>query len=179
MRSEAHRELSLTAFSLYQKGLLPVSHYSIADILDGFIPHRTDASNIYVLRIDESETSHPNVLAIPHTMDPLRILYIGANAKGASRFNSLVKACRKMEQYFDRHGHSPNDQRHEHSIARRFTTGLLQTGFRINHCILDIIPTSKEVNELELIIGYEETYHRLPPWNAIRGGIAAYHEEHD
>lgn len=63
-------------------------------------------------------------------------------------------------------------------MAACLTTGLLETGFHLSDCILDFVKREdNRVDELEILIGYQEKFHHLPPWNSSRGGASAFTEE--
>ena len=104
------------------------------------------------------------------------LYYIGGHTSGkrTGRFNKLIDACRKAEQYFAANGYAINDTTHDHSVAGCLTTALLEAGFHLSDCILDLVKREGQVDELELLIGYQETFHHLPPWNALRGGASAF-----
>jgi len=119
---------------------------------------------------------NPSIAAIPNLNDPCAILYIGGHESGTNteRYKKMVSACRKAENAYARNGYAENDKKHDHPVANRLTTSLLQLGFSINDCLVDIVDGGQSFDELELLIGYEETFHHLPPWNAKRSGALAY-----
>lgn len=156
---------------------LNVLSHTLASLQDGqFLPDPYDAPCIYVLRLDLERNLDPSVRAIPNQRDENGILYIGGHPSGrrTGRFNALIAACRRAEQYFATNGHARNDTSHGHPVAGCLTTGLLEAGFHLSDCILDLVKCEPQVDELELLIGYQEKFYHLPPWNTLRGGASAF-----
>lgn len=177
MRDEIHRIASIEAFERYREGQLTVRHYFLADLpRDAVIDEPFDAPCVYLLRLDLSRELEPTIRAIPNRLDSMGILYIGGHPSGlrTSRFNKLLNACRSAENKFEQVGYAANDARHAHPVASCLTTSLLRVGFRSSQCVLDLVKSDERVDELELIIGYQEQFHHLPPWNAVRGGASSY-----
>jgi|GEM_PF-1738187 len=185
MKNENHREMAVKAFRCYQEGELvrhgrvkPV-HLSILKP-DELVEKCTWRRCIYVLRLDQVDGLDPAVLSITPSDDVLRILYIGGHKPSdgpKDRFNSMLKAARTAQQYYEKNKYAWNDKSGGwgHPVAGMLTTALLRTGFRIDkHCVLDLINGENDLDELDLMIGYQEQYHHLPPWNASRKGSQAF-----
>lgn len=175
--NEKHRKVAVEAFAKYRGGRLNVLSHTLASLQDGqFLPDPYDAPCIYVLRLDLERNLDPSVRAIPNQRDENGILYIGGHPSGrrTGRFNALIAACRRAEQYFATNGHARNDTSHGHPVAGCLTTGLLEAGFHLSDCILDLVKCEPQVDELELLIGYQEKFYHLPPWNTLRGGASAF-----
>jgi hypothetical protein len=136
-----------------------------------------------VLRLDQVDGLGLAVSSITPSDDVLRIVYIGGhkpNGGRKDRFNAMLKAARAAQQYYEKNNkHAWNDKLGGwgHPVAGMLTTALLRTGFRIDkHCVLDLINGENDLDELDLMIGYQEQYHHLPPWNASRKGGSAFKE---
>jgi hypothetical protein len=180
MLNEAHRKVAIEAFARYMQGRLTIQGHHLASLGDDqFLPEPFDVPCIYVLRLDFERNLDLGVQAIPNQRDGKRILYIGGHSsnKSTERFNVLIDACRKAEQCFTTNGYAWNDKKHGHTVANNLTTGVLESGFRLSDCIIDLVKRETGVvDELELIIGYQEKFHHLPPWNTQRGGASAFVE---
>ena len=177
MKDESHREHSIQTFNKYLNDTLKVQTHKLSALGDDeLLKEPYENKCIYVLRLDLEKRGNENIRYIVNQRDKKAILYIGGHPSGkrTSRFNKLIKACRKAERFFDRNGYSENDVTHEHSVANYFTTSLLQANFRLSNCIIDLVKCESDFDELEFIIGYQEHYHHLPPWNALRGGASAF-----
>jgi hypothetical protein len=177
MKDEKHRLLGLEAYQAYVSGKLPVETLQLRDLdIDNFKTALGQGRLIYVLRLAPSGMKNPSIAAIPNHNDPCAILYIGGHESGTNteRYKKMVSACLKAEDTFVRNGYAENDKKHDHSVANRLTTSLLQLGFSIKDCWVDIVDGGQSFDELELLIGYEETFHHLPPWNNKRAGALAY-----
>lgn len=178
MRNEAHRKLAMEAYRAFEaKSIdLDIRSYQLSSLGDqGAIPVLPRERTVYVLRLDTTRKLDSTVLAIPNRNDDFNVLYIGGHSsKNTVRYNDLIKACRKAEQFYEQHGYAENDKRHGHSVAGCLTTSLLDTGFRIKDCIIDVLCGGTKYDELEFIIGYEEKFHQVPPWNTMRGGYSAF-----
>ncbi|SDY13188.1 hypothetical protein [Nitrosomonas sp. Nm58] len=177
MREERHRDLSVEVFAAYCAGNLLIKNYKLSEYVPATelqVPEWDRC--IYILRLGLAGARHPSILSIPNRNDPLEILYIGGHESGKStgRFNAMLRSCRQAERLFAQSGNAENDKRHSHPVASCLTTSLLSIGFSINDCELDLVQGGPELNELELIIGYQERYHHLPPWNSNRKGASAF-----
>lgn len=177
MNREDHRLHSIAAFQAYEQDDLPerysirISELSEKQLIDA----KAWEGTVYFLRLDLSRTLDSSVLAIPNRADAKNILYIGGHEKlHGTRYNELIRSCRKSQAHFESFGFAKNDQNHPHPVAGCFTTSLLETGFRVQDCILDVVSGLPKYNELEFIIGYQEKYHQLPPWNSNRKGKDAF-----
>lgn len=107
MKNEIHRKMAIEAFAKYISGRLTVKSHHLASLRDNqFLPEPFDAPCIYVLRLDLERNIDPSVRAIPNQWDEKGILYIGGHPSGTftTRFNALIDACRKAEQYFHKNG---------------------------------------------------------------------------
>lgn len=177
MRDEKHREHSIEAYEAYINGTLDVTSYNLSEYGGSRqLPSHEGEQIIYVLRLGENAGKHASIAAIPNRLDVLHVLYIGGHESGKStgRYNVMLDACRTAERFFQDKGYVENDKDCGHSVAGRLTTSLLEQRFTISDCILDLVVCNQKYDELELIIGYQERYHHLPPWNAHRGGASAY-----
>lgn len=176
MKIERHREIAVDTFSRYVMGTLPVISHLLAELSNEQFIQALEVPYIYILRLDARATLAPSVRAIPNRNDALDILYIGGHPSGKAtgRFNALIASCRKAEVFFKEKGFALNDARHAHSVAGCLTTALLQKGFSISQCQLDLVVPTDTCNELEFLIGYQEMYHHLPPWNSLRGGASGF-----
>lgn len=172
MRDEGHREFAMKVFDRYMRNEYDVQSYRLCDLDPDQTIKAPDGAYIYILRLGDIDASHESVRAMTNRLDTMNILYIGGQPSGKStaRYNTLIASCRRAESFYDENGYSINDAQRGHSVAGCLTTSLLKTGFRISHCILDLVGVSDQVDELELLIGYQERFHHLPPWNALRGG---------
>lgn len=180
MRNENHRTLAVNAFNRYMEDRLPMVTYRLSELGNNeLLEYSHETPCIYVLRLNVDRRLATDVLAIPNTMDNKSILYIGGHPsrKNTNRFNTLIISCRKAQRFFEKNGFAKNDSSHEHSVAGCLTTSLLKTGFKITDCQLDLIEASDGYDELELLIGYQERFHHLPPWNSSRGGASAFETE--
>ena len=176
MLNELHRGTCIDAFERYVRGTLDVRSHVLADVpVDALLSEPFEVACVYVLRLDLTSMLEPTIRAIPNRLDDMGILYIGGHPSGlqTSRFNKLLRACRRAEAEFRELGYATNDLRHGHTVASCLTTSLLAKGFRTSSCILDLVKTEERVDELELIVGYQERFHHLPPWNTLRGGASA------
>jgi hypothetical protein len=177
MRDEKHRKLCIEAFDNYCNGHLTVNNYKISDYtpLEKLPVPEWDRC-VYILRVGSKIDRCPSISGIPNRNDPLDILYIGGHESGkrTARFNALLRSCYTAEELFRQTGKAENDKAHGHPVAGCLTTSLLSSGFQINCCQIDLVKGEPNLDELELLIGYQERYHHLPPWNAIRGGASAY-----
>ncbi len=178
MHNEEHRRHCIAAFQEYECGDLPYIHsVRVSDLArTGYVDQKPWERVVYFLRLDSSRSVEPSVSAIPNRNDKKNILYIGGHSKpsGGSRYNVLINSCRKAQETFEALGYAKNDMAHPHPVAGCLTTSLLETGFRIEDCLLDIVSASPKYDELEFIIGYQEKYHQLPPWNSNRKGNHAF-----
>lgn len=177
MKEEDHRKYAIAAFQGYENNRIKlIKSVAISDLPDNKdIGPNNNQNVVYILRLNPNRTIHASVSAIPNRNDEKMILYIGGHNEGigGNRYNQLISSCRQAEAFFDVKDYADNDKRHKHSVAGCLTTALLQTGFRIKDCIIDLI-SDAEYNELEFIIGYQEKYHHLPPWNSNRKGAQGY-----
>jgi len=180
MRDELHRRISFRAFKKYLNDELPVQNFKISELGDnGYVPS-LPSSYIYILRLDEERHLEFSVRAIPNSNDRKKILYIGGTKKG-DRCNLLIGHCRNFCGYYFETGLALNDDgtSGRHPVASCLTTSLLSRGFTIKDCQLDILPPGDDYHEREFLIGYQELFHHLPPWNAVRGGVLGYHQVAD
>ena len=189
MENESHRTMAVEAFRCYQEGEL-AWHGRVKPVYlptlkpDELVEKCTWRRCIYVLRLDQVDGLDPAVLSITPSDDVLRILYIGGHKPSdgpKGRFNAMLKAARAAQQHYQEKGYAWNDKPGGwgHPVAGMLTTALLRTGFRIDtHCVLDLINGDgvDALDELDLMIGYQERYHHLPPWNASRKGSSAFKE---
>jgi hypothetical protein len=187
MKNENHREMAVKAFRCYQEGELArrgrVESVHLSTLTDNkLIKECTWSPCVYVLRLDQVDGLDPAVSSITPSDDVLRILYIGGHKPSGGRkdrFNAMLKAARAAQQHYQKYGYAWNDKLGGwgHPVAGMLTTALLRTGFRIDtHCVLDLINGENDLDELDLLIGYQEQYHHLPPWNASRKGNQAFKE---
>lgn len=171
--------MCLEAFRRYTQGESDVRTYRIGELDDGLIPVPGWENCIYILRLSADQLNTDEWANIVNAGDAKRVLYIGGHSSGKitgqGRFNRLIEACRHSQKEFDQRDFVENDSDHHgHVTASWLTTSLLQSGFSIEHCDIDLIRSVPDADELELIIGYQETYHHLPPWNTVRGGYSGY-----
>lgn len=176
MKDESHREFAMKAFDRYVRNEYDVQSYRLFELDPDKSIKAPSGSYAYILRLDDIEEPHESVRAIPNRLDSMNILYMGGQPSGKStaRYNALITSCRRAGLFYDKNGYSMNDAQHGHPVAGCLTTSLLKTGFRISHCVLDLVGVSDQVDELELLIGYQERFHHLPPWNALRGGSSCF-----
>ena len=177
MRDEKHRLLAIKAYQAYEHRTITIETFELARFgPNDLLPLRDDPTPVYVLRLGANAGKNKSLAAIPNQYDGLGILYIGGHESGRNthRYNMLLKSCRQAEEHYFQHGYAKNDQRHAHQVATKITTGVLAAGFRVSDCCIDLLSGGNEYNELEFIIGYQERYHHLPPWNSTRGGASAY-----
>ncbi|MHB1896983.1 MAG: hypothetical protein ACYCOY_10095 [Metallibacterium sp.] len=189
MKNENHRAMAVKAFRCYQKGELAlrgrVESVRLSTLEPDEVVEKCKSSRcVYVLRLDQVDGLDPAVSSITPSDDVLRILYIGGHKPSdgpKGRFNAMLKAARAAQQHYQENGYAWNDKSGGwgHPVAGMLTTALLSTGFRIDkHCVLDLINGDgvDALDELDLMIGYQERYHHLPPWNASRKGGSAFKE---
>ena len=189
MQNEKHREMAVAAFARYEGGefdrLGRVKSIRLSSLKNNELIEKSRFSRcIYVLRLsDEANRLDPSIASITASSDARQILYIGGHDSkfgdhSKNRFNVLLKAIRGAQKFYESNGYAHNDKDGKgwgHPITRMLTTQLLSLGLRIDkHCILEIIDGDDDVDELDLIIGYQERYHHLPPWNAHRKGSSAF-----
>lgn len=178
MHNEEHRRHCISAFQAYECGNLPHIHsVRISDIArTGNVDPMPWQNVVYILRLDSSRAVESSVSSIPNRNDKKYILYIGGHSKpsGGTRYNTLINSCRKAQETFELLGYAKNDTQHAHPVAGCLTTSLFEKGFRIEDCLLDVVSGSPIYDELEFIIGYQEKYHQLPPWNSNRTGNHAF-----
>ena len=177
MRDEKHRLLSIKAYQAYEHRTIAIETFKLANFgPKELLPLRDDPTLAYVLRLGTNAEKNKSLAAIPNRLDDLGILYVGGHESGRNthRYNTLLKSCRQAEEHYSQHGYAKNDQRHAHQVATKITTGVLAAGFRVSDCCIDLLCGGNEYNELEFLIGYQERYHHLPPWNSTRGGASAY-----
>ncbi|WP_146219438.1 hypothetical protein [Sphaerotilus hippei] len=177
MQNEQHRTLALQALNAYETRSLPVETISLCDNSIDHFKASFKGGLVYVLRLAPfAIEKHSSIAAIPNANDPLRILYIGGHSSGRDngRYKKLFHACKNAEEIYRKFGFAKNDTKHGHPVANKLTTSLLQLGFSIKDCLLDILDGSGKYDELEFLIGYEEKFHHLPPWNTKRDGALAF-----
>ena len=178
MRNETHRQRAIDSYRAYESGShdLGIHSYRLSELGENlYLPVAPQPHTVYVLRLDPARTVDLTVHAIPNRNDARQVLYIGGHeSNNTGRYNALIKACRAAEDFFVQQGYAENDKRHGHPVAGCFTTSLLLTGFRISDCIMDVFSGAPKFDELEFIIGYEEKFHQLPPWNSIRRGASLF-----
>ncbi|MDD5056400.1 MAG: hypothetical protein PHQ60_00915 [Sideroxydans sp.] len=185
MNHKDYRNLALRCYENYETGKTFRKEFLIRNYPNGIkkedLQEIIGPRVIYVLRL--SALNEDSISAIPNCKDEQSILYIGGHASGKNteRYNIMIAACRKAKKSFDdsakvnEERFALNDQNNGHAVANNFTTGLLRLGFSIEDCSLDIVDGKNECDELELLIGYQEKFHRLPPWNRQRGGSSVTH----
>ncbi len=176
MRDEQHRLASLEAFNNYLKGSAEIHSYDIRLLTKELIPIPDWNNCIYILRLGDNQFGNEPLAKIVNASDPNKILYVGGHKPGkiSGRFNQLIRACRSAEIAYRQNDFALNDKSHSHDVASWLTTSLLKTGFSIDDCRLDLVRSMPDADELEMIIGYQETFHHLPPWNTVRGGFSGY-----
>lgn len=178
MKIEEHRDYAIKAFQKYQNDQINLLTTIDISKFDENTKLKFDEQNIvYILRLNIERKVDSSVLAIPNRNDTKNILYIGGHKQGVggTRYLDLIWSCRKAEtDFIERNESAYNDRTHKHSVAGSLTTALLKTKFSINDCIIDVFTGYPEYNELEFIIGYQERYHHLPPWNSNRKGEQGY-----
>ena len=177
MINEKHREAAIKAFDTYLSGNCTSAIYKISDLEPGkLIDFPLWRNCVYVLRLQANLSHSPSIAAIPNLNDPNKILYIGGHESGkiTGRFNSLIDSCINVERTYEQSGKSENDRQHRHPVASCLTTSLLGEGFSINKCEIELIESGEWFDELEILIGYHEMYHHLPPWNTMRKGRMGY-----
>lgn len=183
MRCECHRKYAIEAFQEYENDQIDKNKIRQIDVSKIEIKYseRLDWPNIvYILRLNLEKRLDASVLAVPNRNDKKNILYIGGHKKGVggTRYLDLIESSRKAEKdYAACHESAFNDRAHAHPVAGCLTTSLLKTKFSINDCIIDVFSCSPKYNELEFIIGYQEKYHHLPPWNSLRKGEQGFQGE--
>ena len=185
MQCEDHRKMAVKAFARYETGELDqlerVKSIHLSSLPSNKLIDRCKFQRcIYVLRLsDKGKRLDHSIASITPASETKCILYIGGHKPGNQpkyRFNDLLKDIRAAQQFYENNGYASNDKKDGgHPVAGMLTTNLLSLGFRVDkHCILDIIDGDNDVDELDLIIGYQERYHHLPPWNASRKGSSAF-----
>lgn len=177
MLNEAHRLFCIDVFKRYTSMNIESKHYSIKNIDSKSLIEFPDwKCCIYVLKMGDNFRI-PGVANIINSLDNNGILYVGGHMpdKRTSRFNKLIASSRSVERFFIENKYSPNDMQHSHSVAGCLTTSLLETGFTIENCIIELI-NGDNFDELEFIIGYQEKYHHLPPWNSLRKGATSWRD---
>ncbi len=184
MNNENHRRLCLEIFQKYQQGQLEVgSHLISENILNKSLAVSGWENYIYVLRLGKNAAKAPSLAAIANSLDPLQILYIGGHESGFSKGRALqmIKSGLRVQKFYQQKQYARNDRKHGHSVANYLTTSLQEAGFRIEDCVLDLVQSGQShgFDEFELLVGYQETFHHLPPWNAKRGGVIGYREPPD
>lgn len=176
MRNEIHRLLCVEAFSAYLDGRLHTQSFLLSSLVDReLLPVSDSPRLVYILRLGNNASKSPELASIPNPLDPRQILYIGGHESGraTARYNSLIRACRQAERIYSAKGYAENDQSFEHKVGQCLTTGILQSGFKIADCVIDLASGGTNYDELEFLIGYQERFHHLPPWNTLRGGASA------
>lgn len=179
MNDEKHRQLCLDVFQYYQKGALETEYHLLSEnSISKSLLIPTWENYIYVLRLGNNASKAPSIAAIPNALDHLQILYIGGHESGQNkgRALSMVDSALGVQRFYHGNKYAINDNKHGHSVANQLTTSLLNAGFRIEDCIVDVIRCGEAFgfDEFELLVGYQETFHHLPPWNAKRGGALGY-----
>jgi hypothetical protein len=176
MKDEKHRAYALEAYNAYTQKTLNIetvkpSITELDQIAKGGVGPFT-----YILRLNKDCQVCPAIAAIPNRNDPNLILYIGGTNSNQKivRPKSLVKSCESAMATFRGEGYAINDQPFGHTVGGALTTSLLENGFTLDNCLLDIIDGNGKYNELEFLIGYEETHFHLPPWNGSRTGMSLY-----
>ena len=176
MRDEEHRKHALKVFNGYLDKMFPIETVKLSiEELDRLSAGGSGPFT-YILRLDPSRPIKPRIWAIPNRNDSSLILYIGGSNADQKivRPRELVKSCQSAVKIFAREGYAINDQSYGHTVAGAITTSLLEYGFTLDDCVLDIVHGERIANELEFLIGYEETYFHLPPWNGSRSGKSCY-----
>lgn len=179
MIDEKHRQLSIETFDQYASDLLNTKSYSLKSFKNGdYIPIPEWMNCIYVLRIGDNALKGGSLSSIAARLDPKGILYIGGHESKriTGRFNNLLKSAHDAEGFYKEHGYAKNEAMGGHSVGGCLTTSILNEGFSIDDCIIDLVESGHTYDELELLIGYQEKFHHLPPWNTLRGGASAYHK---
>lgn len=194
MINEEHRKHAISAFDYYcqlldklklgekvesQQSAIQIETYRISDIKHGVVTHNPLWSHcVYVLRLGGAGKHDTTISAIANRYDPHGILYIGGHPSGknTARFNKLVRDCFNAEALYKHNTYAENDRPNNanHPVANCLTTSLLDSGFHIGDCDLDLVCGLPDFDELEFIIGYQEKFHHTPPWNASRKGLSAY-----
>lgn len=174
MRDETHRDVAVKAYRAYASGKLPVTTLNLRGPISPRIP--AQGQRVYVLRLSASALRNPSFASLLTPTEPHGILYIGGHTSGKDtmRFMKMINACRRAKDTYFRKRYAENDEWHAHKVANMLTTGLLRTGFSIKDCLVDIVDGGQIYGEFELLVGYQETFHRLPPWNSTRHGDSAY-----
>lgn len=176
MEINAYRSLCIDAYQKYAEDKLQREvTFKLCDIGAEGIKTSMQGPVIYILRLAPSRAKDPSIAAIPNSRDEKGILYIGGHEsnKNTERYKTMIKACLNVERAYPDKGYVEN-KKHAHPVAAKLTTSLLIQGFSIKDCLLDIIKDGQGYDELEFIIGYEETFHHLPPWNKQRAGVSIY-----
>jgi hypothetical protein len=176
VNNEKHRELSLAAYQAYEEGTVQIASVRLSELAENQVIEKAWWRTVYFLRLDPLRTVHISVKSISNRDDAQGVLYIGGHGGGVggARYNKLIESCRRAEAHFETNGFAKNDQWHMHQVAGYLTTALMQTGFRIKDCIIDVVSGAPDYDELEFIIGYQEKFHHLPPWNSRRDGSCAF-----
>jgi hypothetical protein len=175
MINENHRKFSIEIFDQYSKNELISETYCLSDYPQDLPIHKWK-NCIYILRIGQNKNKAPNLSNIANHGDEKGILYIGGHESGSitGRYNSLLWACRATEKHYKEHKSAQNDKKHNHTVANYLTTSLLENKFKIEDCKIDLVKSGNSFDELEMLIGYQERFHQLPPWNSVRKGISSY-----
>jgi hypothetical protein len=177
MKDENHRLLSIDVFNKYRNRKLIVESHQIGAYQENQYLGLPEWENcIYILRIGKNSLKNSALANIPNQLDVMGILYIGGHESNriTGRYNKLIKSSRNAENYFSANGYAENDKNHGHSVGSCLTTSVLKAGFKIGDCELDLVRSGIGYDELELLIGYQEIFHHLPPWNGTRGGVSGY-----
>ena len=176
MRDEEHRKHALKVFNGYLDKMFPIETVKLST--EEIVKLSAEGSGpfIYILRLNSNRSIDPKIWSIPNRNDSSLILYIGgSNAEQKIvRARQLVESCQSAERVFVRLGHAENDQRYWHAVASSITTSMFEYGFTLDDFILDIVHGESIANEFEFLIGYQETYFHLPPWNGTRSGNSFY-----
>ena len=176
MRNEDHRNYAMKAFEAYVQKKLTIESVKLnVNELFG-LANTGNGPFTYILRLDQSRQLKPAISAIPNRNDASLILYIGGSDshQKLNRPESLIKSCEGAMAVYRREGRALNEQDYGHKVAQALTTSLLEYGFTLDDCILDVVHGDGCYNELEFLIGYEETFFHLPPWNRARKGKSSY-----
>ncbi|THB65619.1 MAG: hypothetical protein D6B27_08295 [Gammaproteobacteria bacterium] len=177
MKDENHRKFAIEIFRKYTLDQLNFKSYKVIDFDDDqYLPYPEWKNCVYVLRIGSNRDKHFSLTSIPNRNDRKEILYIGGHKSGKNtgRYNKLIKSAKDAEEFYRKNNYATNDMEFGHSVGSCLTTSLLDVGFSISDCTIDLIESGKMYDELELIIGYQETFHHLPPWNSLREGVCCY-----
>lgn len=176
MKDEEHRKYSIDMFNRYLD--MSFKRETISLNLEELRLLSTEEGGpyTYILRLNPDRQIKPRIWSIPNQNDAYKILYIGGSKSYQKivRPKSLIVSCQSAVKIFLREGYAINDQKFGHSVAGAITTGLLEYGFSLDDCVLDVVNGENVANELEFLIGYEEIYFHLPPWNSDRKGESCF-----